>query len=153
VSLPNETLEKAESAGRGHVRNRFACPSPNVKRPRTRLAESEQMAARTNPRDGASGSGSSVEKDDGGRDQKDSTPFLETTSRDLDSETSTSIMGLPNEKLQEAEPAGQGHVINRFACPSPDVKRPRTSLAESEQMTARTTQRDGAIDTTDVSCR
>jgi hypothetical protein len=112
--------------GQGHVINRLACPSPNVKRPRTRLAESEQMAARTNPRDGGSGSGSSVEKDDGGHDEEDPTPFLETTSRDLDSETSTSIVGLPNEKLQEAE---------------------------REQMTARTNPRDGAIDTTDVSCR
>jgi hypothetical protein len=50
--------------------NRFAWPSPNRKRSRTRLAESEQLAARTNPRGGAIGSRSSVEND-GGRDEED----------------------------------------------------------------------------------
>jgi hypothetical protein len=73
VGPPTETLEEAEPE-RGHVRNRFACPSPNRKRPRTRLAASEQMAARTNPRYGAIGSSpSSVEKD-GGREEEDSKP-------------------------------------------------------------------------------
>jgi hypothetical protein len=145
----SEPLEETEP-GRGHVRNRFACPSPNVKRPRTRLARSKQMAARTKPIGGASGSGSSVEKDDGGRDEEDSTPFLVNTSGDLDFDfhsetTSTSIVGLPNKTLEEAEPAGQSHVINRVACPSPNVKRPRSCLAESEQMAAMTNPRDGAI--------
>jgi hypothetical protein len=63
VGLPNETLEEAEPE-QGHAGHPFACPSPNVKRQRTCLAESKQMlAATTNPRDGgAIGSRSSVEK-------------------------------------------------------------------------------------------
>jgi hypothetical protein len=155
----SEPLEETEP-GRGHVRNRFACPSPNVKRPRTRLARSKQMAARTKPIGGASGSGSYVEKDEGGRDEEDSTPFLVNTSRDLDLDfhsetTSTSIVGLPKKTLEEAEPAGQSHVINRVACPSPKpkVKRPITRHTKSAQISTRTTPRDSAIGTTDVSCR
>jgi hypothetical protein len=69
VGLPNETLEETEP-GQGHARNRYACPSPNVKRPRTCLAGSGQMAAAKNPRDGATGSRSSVKKD-GDRDEED----------------------------------------------------------------------------------
>jgi hypothetical protein len=53
-----------------------------VKRPRTCLAESEQIAARTNPRGGAIGSRSYVEKD-GGRDDEDSKPSLVTSSSAL----------------------------------------------------------------------
>jgi hypothetical protein len=54
------------------VGNRFACPSPNIKRPRTSLAESGKKAARTNPRGGAiCGSRGSVERD-GVRDEEDS---------------------------------------------------------------------------------
>jgi hypothetical protein len=77
VGLPNETLEETEP-GQGHVRNRVACPSPNVKRPRSCLAESAQIAARKNPRGGAIGSRSPVEKD-GGRDEEDSKPSLGTS--------------------------------------------------------------------------
>jgi hypothetical protein len=58
VGLPNETLEETE-------------PSPNIKRPRSCLAETEEMAARTIPRGGAAGSRSSVKKDRG-RDEEDS---------------------------------------------------------------------------------
>jgi hypothetical protein len=77
VGPPNETIEETEP-GQGHVRNRVACPSPNVKRPRSCLAESAQIAARENPRGGAIGRPSSVEND-GGRDEEDSNPFLVTT--------------------------------------------------------------------------
>jgi hypothetical protein len=81
VGLPNETLNETEPE-QGHVRNRVACPSPNVKRPRSCLAGNGRMAARTNPRGGATGKRSSVEKD-GGRDEEDSNPFLVTTSSAL----------------------------------------------------------------------
>jgi hypothetical protein len=62
-----------------------ACPPPNGKRPRSSscLAESRQIAARTNPRGSAtSGSPSSVEND-GGRDDEDSKPSLVTSSSAL----------------------------------------------------------------------
>jgi hypothetical protein len=79
VGLPNETLEETEP-GQGHVtRHRFACPSPNIKRPRSCLPESQQMAATTNPRGGATGGRSSVEKY-GGRDEEDSKPSLVNSS-------------------------------------------------------------------------
>ncbi len=71
---PNETLEETEP-GQG---NRFACPSPNVKRPRSCLAESAQIAARKTPRGGAIGSRSPVKKD-GGRHEEDSKPYLGTS--------------------------------------------------------------------------
>jgi hypothetical protein len=75
VGLPNETLAQETGPGQeGQTRNRFACPSLNSrKRPRTCLAESGKMAARTTPRRGAidSSPSSSVEKD-GGRDEEDS---------------------------------------------------------------------------------
>jgi hypothetical protein len=77
VGLPNETLEETEP-GQGHVRNRVACPSPNVKRPRSCLAESAQIAARKTPRGGAIGSRSPVEED-GGRHEEDSKPSLVTS--------------------------------------------------------------------------
>jgi hypothetical protein len=77
VGLPNETLEETEP-GQGHVRNRVACPSPNVKRPRSCLAESAQIAARKTPRGGAIGSRSPVKKD-GGRHEEDSKPSLGTS--------------------------------------------------------------------------
>jgi hypothetical protein len=75
VGLPDETLEETEPAQGHHgVETRFACPSPNIKRPRTCLAESGKKAARTNPRGGAfGGSPSSVERD-GGRDEEHSIP-------------------------------------------------------------------------------
>jgi hypothetical protein len=73
VGRPNETLEEPEP-GQGHgAGNRFACPSPNIKRPRACLAESGKMASRTNPRRGAiGGSPSYVEENDSGRDEDDS---------------------------------------------------------------------------------
>jgi hypothetical protein len=80
VDLSTDTLEETEP-GQGHVRNRFACPSPNVKRPSSCLAESAQISASTNPRGGdAIGDRSSVEKDHGGRDEEDSKPSPVTTS-------------------------------------------------------------------------
>jgi hypothetical protein len=80
--LPNETLEAMEPAGQSHVRKRFACPSPNVKRSITCPAESGQIAARTKERDGAIGSRSYVEKD-GGPDEEDSIPSLVASSSAL----------------------------------------------------------------------
>jgi hypothetical protein len=72
VGLPNETLEEPVP-GQGHgVSNRFACPSPNIKRPRACLAESGKKAARTNPTGGAIGSSPSYVDKDGGRDEEDS---------------------------------------------------------------------------------
>jgi hypothetical protein len=53
-----------------------------MKRPRSCLAESEQIAARTNPRDSAIGSRRPVEKD-GGRAEEDSKPSLVTSSSAL----------------------------------------------------------------------
>jgi hypothetical protein len=86
VGRPNETLEETEPE-RGHVRNQFACPSPNRKRPRTRLAESERKAGWTNPRGGAIGSPSSMEKDDGDgpdeEEEEDSKPSPVTSSSAL----------------------------------------------------------------------
>jgi hypothetical protein len=62
----------------------LACPSPNVKRPRSScLAESGKIAARTNPRGSAAiGKRRSVEKH-GGRDDEDSKPSLVTSSSAL----------------------------------------------------------------------
>jgi hypothetical protein len=72
VGLPNETLEEPDP-GQGHgVSNRFACPSPNIKRPRACLAESGKKAARTNPRRGAIGGSPGSVARDGGRDEEDS---------------------------------------------------------------------------------
>ncbi len=53
-------------------------------------------------------------------------------------------MGLPNKALEETEQAAQGHVRNRFGCPSPNGKRPSTSLVESGQIGPRTNQRGKA---------
>jgi hypothetical protein len=71
VGPPTETLEETEPE-RGHVRNRFACPSPNKKRPRACLAESEKNAARTNQTGGAIGGSPNSVENDGGRDEEDS---------------------------------------------------------------------------------
>jgi hypothetical protein len=78
VGLSKDSLEETEP-GQG---NRFACPSPNVKRPSSRLAECAQITATTNPRGRAIGIRSSVEKDCGS-DEEDLTPFLATSSRAL----------------------------------------------------------------------
>jgi hypothetical protein len=78
VGLPNKAQEETEPA-QAHVRNRFECPSPNIKRRRTCLAESGTMVARTNQRGDASGSCSYVEKDSG-RDEEDSKPSPVTSS-------------------------------------------------------------------------
>jgi hypothetical protein len=89
------TTRKETEPGQGNVRNRFAYPSPNVKRPRSCLAESQQMAATTNPRGGDIGSRSSVEKD-GGRDEEDATPSLVISSSAL-------IASYPNEEVIREE--------------------------------------------------
>ncbi len=53
-------------------------------------------------------------------------------------------MGLPNEALKETDQA-LGHLVkNRSECPSPNRKRPSTSLVESGGMGARTNQRGKA---------
>jgi hypothetical protein len=82
VGLPNETALEEPGPGQDHVGN--LCPSPNIKQPRACcLTESAQMAAaRTNPRGGATGSPSSVEKD-GSRDKEDSKPSPLVTSSAL----------------------------------------------------------------------
>jgi hypothetical protein len=96
VGLRNVTLEETEP-GQVHVRNRFAFPSPNMKRPRTCLAESGQrMAATTNPRGDATGSYSSVEEKDGGREEEDSKPSLVTSSSAL-------IASYPDQELVQEE--------------------------------------------------
>jgi hypothetical protein len=64
----------------------------------TRLAESEQMAARTNPRGGAIGSPSSMEKD-GGRDEEDSKPSPLVTSSDA------LIASYPDQEVVQEEAA------------------------------------------------
>jgi hypothetical protein len=52
-------------------------------------------------------------------------------------------MGLLNKAIEETE-AAQGHVRNRGECPSPATrKRPRTCLAESGKIAARTNQEEG----------
>jgi hypothetical protein len=66
--------------------SQLACrPSPNVKRPRSScLAESRQIAARTNPRGSAAiGKRRSVENDSGRDDDEDSKPSLVTSSSAL----------------------------------------------------------------------
>jgi hypothetical protein len=93
VGLPNETALEEPGPGQVHVRNR--CPSPNIKQPRARLAGSGQMAARTNPRGGAIGSPSSVERD-GGRDEEDSKPSPLVTSSAL-------IASYPNQEVVQED--------------------------------------------------
>jgi hypothetical protein len=78
VGLPNGTLVEETDPGQGHVKNRFACPSPNMKRPRTCLTGSEQMTAKKTSRGSAIVSPSSVEKDSR-RDEEASKPYLVTT--------------------------------------------------------------------------
>jgi hypothetical protein len=77
--LPIEAREETEQA-RGHIKNRFECPAPNMKRPRTcLLAESGQTGARPNQRGNSIGIFGSVEQDVG-RDEEDSTPSLKSSS-------------------------------------------------------------------------
>jgi hypothetical protein len=52
-------------------------------------------------------------------------------------------VGLPNESLKKTDQA-QGHVKDRSERPSPNRKRPSTSLVESGGMGARTSQRGKA---------
>jgi hypothetical protein len=82
VGLPNEALvEELEQTQGHHVRNRFECPSRNIKRPRTCLiADSGEMATGTNQRGKTTGNCSCVEDDVGGLDEEDSNPSLVTTS-------------------------------------------------------------------------
>jgi hypothetical protein len=56
------------------------CPSPNRKRPSTSLVESGEMGARTNQKGKATARSSSVEKNGGGRDERDLKPSLVTSS-------------------------------------------------------------------------
>jgi hypothetical protein len=81
VGLPNEALVEEPEQAQGHVPNRFECPSRNKKRPRTCLADSGEMAAKTNQRGKTTGScASCVEDDVGGLDGEDSNPSLVTIS-------------------------------------------------------------------------
>jgi hypothetical protein len=57
--------------------------------------------------------------------------------------STSSSVGLPNEALKETDQA-QGHVKNRSEYPSPNRKRPSTSLVESVGMGARINQRGKA---------
>ena len=61
-------------------------------------------------------------------------------------------MGIPNEAIEETEPAPLGRVRKRIECPSPaNTKRRRICLAESGQIIAATrTNREG--NTTSGSC-
>jgi hypothetical protein len=98
MGLTNETLEEP-GPGRDHVRNR--CPSPNIKQPRASLlVASGQMTARTNPRGGAIGSPSAMEKD-GGRDEEDSKPSPLVTSSDA------LIASYPDQEIVQEEATHQ----------------------------------------------
>jgi hypothetical protein len=84
VGLPiNEVLIDEPEQAQGHVRNRFECPSRDRKRPRTCLADSGEIAAKTNQRGkttSGSCSSSCVEDDAGGPDEEDSDPSFMTSS-------------------------------------------------------------------------
>jgi hypothetical protein len=108
VGLPNEAIEETEPA-QGPVRNRvLECPSPaDRKRPRTCLAESGQIAARTNERDNATGTCKAMKEHDG-HDEKDSSPSLVTTSSTLTGSDPSSDQELlvQEEATPDAIPAG-----------------------------------------------
>jgi hypothetical protein len=95
VGLPNETALEEPGPGQDHVGN--LCPSSNIKQPMACcLTKSGQMAAaRTNPRGGATGSPSSVERD-GGRDEEDSKPSPLVTSSAL-------IASYPNQEVVQED--------------------------------------------------
>jgi hypothetical protein len=80
VDLPNEALVEEPEQAQGHVRNQFECPSRNRKRPRICLADSGEMAARTNQSGKTTGNYSCVEDDVGGLDEEDANPSLATSS-------------------------------------------------------------------------
>jgi hypothetical protein len=124
-------MEETEPAQVGHVSNRFECPSPaNRKGPRTCLAESGEMAARTNQSDNsrgscisvgclvdsgqkmtartnqegkATGSYNSVEKD-AGSDKEDPKPSLVTSSALLRSDPDQEVV--QEEATSDVIPAG-----------------------------------------------
>ena len=78
MGLPNDAIEETEPA-QGPARSRFDCPSPaNRKRPRSCLAKSKQIAARTKQRDDATDSCSPLEED-AGRCEEDPSPSLVTS--------------------------------------------------------------------------
>jgi hypothetical protein len=52
-------------------------------------------------------------------------------------------VGLPNQLVKETDQARRGHVRNRSECPSPNRKRPSTSLVESGERGARTANKRG----------
>jgi hypothetical protein len=81
VGLPNEALAEKEEQAQGQVKNLSECPSTpkNRKRPSTCLAKGVQTGARTNQRNKATGSSSSVEEDGVGRDEEDSKLSLVTS--------------------------------------------------------------------------
>ena len=91
MGLPNDALGETEPA-QGPASHRFECLSPaSRKRSRSCLAESGQIAARTNQRDNATVSCSSVEED-AGRDEEDPRPPLVTSSTLIDSDPSQEVV-------------------------------------------------------------
>jgi hypothetical protein len=102
VGHPQDTLKETQPA-QGHVRNRPDCPSPNRKRPRTCLAESGQMGARTNQRGKAIDSCGSVEED-GGRNEEDSKPSPVTSS------SARTLSSFPKQEVVQQEEAAPGEI-------------------------------------------
>jgi hypothetical protein len=86
VGLPNEALIEEPEQAQGHNGNRFECPSRNRKRPRTCVADSGEMSARTNQRGKTTGSCSCVEDDVGDLDEEDASPSLVRTSAQIGSD-------------------------------------------------------------------
>ena len=98
MSLPNDAIEETEPAHQSPARKQFECLSAvNRKRPRSCLAESGQIDARTNHSENATVSCSSIEED-ASRDEEDPRPPLGTHSTQIDSD--------PNQKVapEEATP-------------------------------------------------
>jgi hypothetical protein len=146
VGLPTEAVEETEPAQGHHVRNRFECPSPaNKKRPRTCLAESGQIAARTNERDNATGSCCNAVKKHDGHDEEDSSPSLVTSNSStlIGSDPSDQEVIVQEEATPDEIPSGWTRAAKLEPSPA-NRKRLRTCLAERGQTAARTNQSDNA---------
>jgi hypothetical protein len=99
--LPSEAQEELEQA-QGHNKVRLECPTPTRKRTRACLAESGKMAARTNQRSNATGSGSYV-VEDGVEDDSKPSPV-----------TSTALIGLNRgqEVVEEVATPESGQMVS-----------------------------------------
>ena len=106
MDLPNEAIEETEPT-QGHVRSQLECQSPaNRKRPRTCLADSGQIAARTNERDRATGTCNAMKNHDG-HDEEDPSPSLVTSSSTLiGSDPSDQEVLVQEEATPDAIPSG-----------------------------------------------